>query len=304
MDSKLLKTFVTVANHSSFTGAAKELFIAQSAVSKHINQLERELGVQLFLRDTRMVRLTSAGESLYRDGVDILSKMDAAVSALRQNSPLRRGSLSIGVFSCLADEVVKLMRRFRTAYPDISVTLDWYEFGDLIRQLESGNLDLIFSIGFAVCNKPLLHYAPLCPGQLHVVVGRSSPLAGRSRLTLADLEEYSFFTMRPDVTPDGYMTQMRFFVERGFEPRNMVQHTSHETMLLQLQLHDDAYGFMGHFQYRSHPGVVFIPLDEDLGTSQDDYVMAAAWHANNQNPCVPLLVEQAREVFANAIPFP
>ena len=63
MDSKLLRTFVAVANHGSFTGAAKELYIAQSAVSKHINQLERELGAQLFLRDTRMVRLTAAGEA-------------------------------------------------------------------------------------------------------------------------------------------------------------------------------------------------------------------------------------------------
>ena len=57
MDSKLLKTFVTVANHSSFTDAAKELYIAQSAVSKHVTQLEKELGVQLFLRDTRICLL-------------------------------------------------------------------------------------------------------------------------------------------------------------------------------------------------------------------------------------------------------
>lgn len=301
MDSKLLKTFVTVANHSSFTGAAKELFIAQSAVSKHINQLEQELGVQLFLRDTRMVRLTAAGESLYRDGLEILAKMDAAVDNLRQNSTLRRGALSVGVFSCMADEVVAMVRDFQTSYPDISVALHWHEFGELLRQLETGDLDVIFSIGFAVHNKPLFHWAPLCPGQLDVVVGRHSPLADRSRLTLADLEDYSFFTMRPDVTPDGYMSQMRFFVERGFEPRNMVQHTSHESMLLQLQLHDEAYGFMGHFQYRNHPGVTFVPLDEDLGPGRDDYSMAAAWHANNQNPCVPLLVERAKELFKNEI---
>ena len=82
MDSKLLRTFVAVANHGSFTGAAKELYIAQSAVSKHINQLERELGAQLFLRDTRMVRLTAAGEGFYRDSVDILRRMDAARTAL------------------------------------------------------------------------------------------------------------------------------------------------------------------------------------------------------------------------------
>lgn len=83
MDSKLLRTFVAVANHGSFTGAAKELYIAQSAVSKHINQLERELGAQLFLRDTRMVRLTAAGEGFYRDSLDILRRMDAARTALQ-----------------------------------------------------------------------------------------------------------------------------------------------------------------------------------------------------------------------------
>ena len=116
MDSKLLRTFVAVANHGSFTGAAKELYIAQSAVSKHINQLERELGAQLFLRDTRMVRLTAAGEGFYRDSVDILRRMDAARTALQREQGGEHGRLALGAFSVVPTEIVALARRFHACW--------------------------------------------------------------------------------------------------------------------------------------------------------------------------------------------
>lgn len=296
MDVKLLKTFVAVANHSSFTGAAKELFIAQSAVSKHITQLERELEMQLFLRDTRMVRLTPAGESLYRDGLEILEKIDAAVANMKGNAPLHTGKLSVGVFSSLSGEVVDLLRQFQNQYPNITVTMDWHEFGELIRQLEAGELDVIFTVAFAIFQKPMLRWVPISkPAPLQVVVGRNSPLASKPAVYLSDLTGRPFFTMRPDITPDGYACQMAFFLESQFEPAHIVQHTSHESMLLQLQLHDDAFGLMRDYLYQEHPGVRFIPLLDDIGRWQDTYALSVAWHSNNENPCVPLLLSAAQQ---------
>ena len=297
MDSKHLRTFVAVANHSSFTGAAKELFIAQSAVSKHITQLEQELGVQLFLRDTRMVRLTDAGQQLYRDGVEILQRMDAALDHLRFGAVTQRGRLTVGVFSPLAGEVVELIRTFRSRYPDIDVVVEWQEFGQSIKMLEEGNLDVIFTMGFAVANKSTFHWAVVERGRLSVVVGRRSPLAGLDTISFSQLKGHRLFCMRPDVTADGYITQMALFMDRKFTPESITQYPNHESMLLQLQIHDDAYSLMVNYQYREHPGIAFVPLEDPIPQElRDRYALAAAWHYKNQNPGVSLLVELAKEV--------
>ena len=290
MDLKLLKTFVTVANHSSFTGAAKELYIAQSAVSKHITQLEKDLGVQLFLRDTRMVRLTAAGEGFYRDGVEILGRMEEAVARLRDPDRAVTGKLTVGAFSTLADEAVEALRAFRAAHPRVETVLDWYEFGDLIRRVEDGTVDIAFVIGFALTGRPQMRRRTVEKGRMSVLLGRHSPLADRSMLHLSDLAGRPYFTMHPNVTPDGYMNIMRFFSEKNFQPFEMVPHTSHESMILQLQVHDEAYGFMGEYLYRRHPGLAFVPLAGEDQPGGDGFDLVLMWRANNENPCIPALL--------------
>lgn len=297
MESKLLKTFVTVANHSSFTDAAKELYIAQSAVSKHITQLEKELGVQLFLRDTRMVRLTEAGERFYRDAAEILRQMEEAVARLKDPEGVTAGRLTAGAFSVLADEAVEVMRSFCAQYPRVEATLDWYEFGELIRRVEDGTVDVAFTIGFALEGRPHMRRKTMERGQLNVLLGAHSPLASRPFLRLSDLAGRPYYTMHPNVTPDGYMHIMRFFSEKNFQPHSMIPNTSHESMMLQLQVHDEGYGLMGDFLYRSHPGLVFLPLAEEDRPSGDAFDLVAMWRANNGNPCIPLLLSLVEKAY-------
>lgn len=292
MDDKLLKTFLAVANQGSFTGAAKELYLAQSAVSKHITQLEKELGVQLFFRDTRMVRLTQAGEQFYRDAADLLERMERSVAELRLGSgPSGRGRLRLGVFSVLSSEVVSMLRRFGAEHPSVDLSLDWFEFGELIRRLDDGDLDGVFTIGFELMDRPHLRSRRVARGRMYVLVGKQSPLAGQGQVRLSDLSQLTYYTMRPDVTPNGYANIMQFFGEQGFQPRVTHRQTSHESMMLQLQLHDDGYSFMGDFLYREHPGLVFLPLAEEDQPQGSAFDLVAAWHGRNENPCLRTLLE-------------
>ncbi len=292
MDIKLLKTFVTVANHSSFTDAAKELYIAQSAVSKHITQLEKELGVQLFLRDTRMVRLTAAGEAFYQDSADILRRLEEAVLRLTDPARAVTGRLTAGAFSVLADEAVETVRAFRSRHPGVETVLEWFEFGELIRRVEDGSVDVAFTIGFAADGKSQMRRKTLEKGRMSVLLGIRSPLAARESLRLSDLKGRPYYTMRPNVTPDGYMNIMRYFSEKGFQPGDMIPCSSHESMILELQLHDEGYGLMGEYQYRRHPGIVFVPMAEEDQPGGDSFDLVAMWRANNENPCIQALLDE------------
>src|SRR5204862_6268900 len=82
LDTRLLRAFVTVAEELNFTRAAERLLLAQQALSAQIRQLETRLGVRLFERTTRRVRLTAAGELLLPDARAVVQARDAGLQEL------------------------------------------------------------------------------------------------------------------------------------------------------------------------------------------------------------------------------
>src|SRR4051812_30166883 len=96
MELRQLRYFNAVAAQGSFTRAADELNLAQSAVSQQVRRLERELGVELLERTTRRVELTDAGEIVLTRATRILSEVDAVRSELDELRGLLRGSLVVG----------------------------------------------------------------------------------------------------------------------------------------------------------------------------------------------------------------
>lgn len=117
-----LKGFVAAARHLSFTKAALELSLSQSAVSRQVQGLEEQLGTALFLRTTRQLRLTPAGELLYRNASDMLARLAAVVDDITsaRQRPRVTVSASIG-FSALW--LVPRLSDFQGLHPDIGVRL-------------------------------------------------------------------------------------------------------------------------------------------------------------------------------------
>lgn len=83
MELEQLRIFLAVAECSSFTGAARRLFVSHSTTSRAVAALEAELGVRLFTRDRRSVELTEAGRVLRAEGGKLLQAADAAAAAVR-----------------------------------------------------------------------------------------------------------------------------------------------------------------------------------------------------------------------------
>ena len=291
-----LRTFVAVAEHGSFTDAAKERFIAQSAVSKHISALEQALDTQLLLRDTHTVRLTPAGEIFYQDCKEILRRMDLAVDHLTNPAGGASAHLSVAVFSVLSEHTVALVRAFLQDNPKVDLRLEWFEFGELIRRVEQGQIDIGVTIGFVADARPQMRRKTIEKGRMSVMLGARNPLASRESLRFQDLEGMPYFAMEPHVTPDGYVTIVRYFADRKF-PVNMISRGSHESTVLELQCRDDAFGMMGDFEYREHPGIVFVPLAEEDQPQGDSFDLVAMWRADNQNPCIPAFLAEIDRLY-------
>src|SRR6266508_872509 len=119
-----LRLLCELAERGSFSGAAEALDYTQSAVSKQVAALEREVGTQLVVREVRPVRLTPAGEALVRHAQTVLRGLAAAEAELEAIAALETGRVRIGTYSSVgATLVVQAVAAFRKRHPGVKLTL-------------------------------------------------------------------------------------------------------------------------------------------------------------------------------------
>ena len=147
-----LKVFRSVATLLSFTKAANELFISQPAISKHIQELEKEYGVQLFDRIGNRIQLTRAGQLMLDHAckiIDAYQNLDFDMKKLTEKSG---GELRIGASTTISQYVLpELIAEFRKLYPDIRLTLLSGNSHEIEDALAAGRIDLGMVEGIHLC---------------------------------------------------------------------------------------------------------------------------------------------------------
>lgn len=119
-----LKVFLEVAEHLSFTRAAKELYISQPAISKHIQELEAAYQVQLFNRQNGRITLTHQGEIFKGHAQEIIQKYEELSNTMQMLSGSFSGEIKIGASTTIAQYLISpLLADFITKFPDVHVTL-------------------------------------------------------------------------------------------------------------------------------------------------------------------------------------
>lgn len=200
VELRQLEHFVAVAQECHFTRAAKRLHIAQSGLSASIRSLERELGAPLFLRSTRQVQLTPAGQALLGEALRALSASNAAKDAVAAVQGLLRGRLSIGSLQCLhAVHVPTLLARFLSAHPGLEIRLRQGGSDELIELVRTGRLDVAFVSRPPSTRSPddvVIQALDSEPLALACALGH--PLARHEQVKLPDLAEEQFVDFPPD----------------------------------------------------------------------------------------------------------
>ncbi|HJE88837.1 LysR family transcriptional regulator [Rikenella microfusus] len=181
-----LKTFVSVARHRSFTRAARELFITQPAVTRHIKELEAQAGTTLFDRSGGGIALTKAGEAMLFHAEKILDsyrRMQFDMNLLTGNFS---GELRLGASSTIAQYVLPpCLARFSTRYPEIRLTLDTGNSRQMVQALFSRSIDLALVEGEA--RHAGIRYEPFMRDELVLVTGSRSAYAARETVTPQEL---------------------------------------------------------------------------------------------------------------------
>ena len=195
-----LRAFVAVAEELNFTRAAERLFLGQQAVSKTVQQLERELGVALLERTTREVRLTPAGAALLEDGREALATADAAFDRARRVGQGAAGRIDVGVSPAVGpgvrDAVVRVLR---AGAPDVSVALREVRPAQVAPLLRDRELDVV--LARTAPDTPDIDSAALTPTPTALYVPAGHRLAGASSVRIGDLDGERLLTWNPPGTP-------------------------------------------------------------------------------------------------------
>jgi LysR family transcriptional regulator, nitrogen assimilation regulatory protein len=143
MEIRQLRYFVAIADSGSFTKAAERVYVAQSALSHQLAQLEDELGVRLFSRSRRGVELTEAGQRFLPHAVSILRQVEESVVSARHGGQALTGKVVFGIPHSASNALaLPLLREVHGRHPGIELELTEELTGNLLRQLRAGQIQL------------------------------------------------------------------------------------------------------------------------------------------------------------------
>jgi len=194
-----LKVFVAVARERSFTRAAREFDLTQSAVSRCVRELEDAVELKLFDRTTRQVQLTHAGASLERRIGRLLDEIDLTLREERAAYEGHRGVVAVASNPVLSSGwVAQGLARCATAYPELTVTVEDQPQSGVLASVEYGEVDFgVVSLAAPLANDQL-HAQVMFTTPLHAVMPSTHPLARHASVAWAALHDWALVTLNAD----------------------------------------------------------------------------------------------------------
>ena len=260
MQFNQLRYVLEAADKKSFSAAAKSLFVSQPSLSQQIMNLEKELSIPLFIRHSKSVSLTEAGEYFVQSARRILNDTEQLKYSSLQTGTLKLGMLWIGGYLNLP----QLITDYHDRHPLVTCHLDVEGSKTLFHMLKARDLHAIFIIG---CEKQLLnqdlYYQKIMEDRYMAVISTDNPLSRRSILSISDLADQKIIlpskasAFRPDLE--------RLFIQNNISPSVLCE-TSQSDIVIQLASNNLAIGFSSNsIAVRlKNPGCKIVPLEVTL----------------------------------------
>jgi DNA-binding transcriptional LysR family regulator len=285
LENRHLRYFVEVARSLHVRRAAERLHIAQPALTQNIHQLESELGVELFHRESRHLRLTEAGQIFLAEAQLSLRQFDRAQKSAQRAARGEVGALVLGFQSTAGLSVVpNLLQNFRTKYPEVEVTL--IESGGTVqkRALRSGEIDigLVYALpdaGFA--------YRELEPESLVIVLPEDHSLAAKDSVAIAELAQEVFIlpsNSAAEVLRHAVMTEC---AAAGFQPKRVQEISTVQTALGLVSARFGISILPASVQVLVRRGVTLRPIRD----SRIQVGLTFLWMKDNRSPALANLVK-------------
>jgi DNA-binding transcriptional LysR family regulator len=283
VELRLLRYFVVVAEELHFGNAAARLYISQPSLSQQIKALEQQVGMPLFVRDSRGVQLTAAGTALLADARDVLERSERLGETVEQLRRGTSGTLRVGVPPGLPAHLLpQVVSPLRAEQPDARVTVRELPTPEQVAALNDGSLD--FGLVREPIDDPGLSRRCLLVEPLGVSLPVGHPLASRERVNLRELEGESFICFPRTWAPALHDSLVRVLLDASVQARfEQSEHLSTTQGMVAAGL---ALTFSAPPWLDGVEGIVWRPLAD----AHIEIRTSAAWRASNRTPLLQALV--------------
>ena len=292
MELRHLRYFVGVGEEQHFGRAAERLHIAQPALSRQIQDLERELGYALFERLPRGVRLTAAGKLYLDDARRILQDVQESKLRAERIAHGKAGTLRIGIATALSWHglVATSFREFRRSQPDVALELHHLLSIQQIEAIVSARLDAGFAASLIPLGKNLASWQ-FAEDRMVLAVPQGHPLTKRKRVRLRDLRNMPFVWFPRWANPVFYDRMMQACLRGGLSaPRIVQEATDRDTNLGLVQCRIGLSWQPETVRWNCPQGIVLVPV-VDMNVRLPFNLV---WKKDNSSPLLQKFVAQVQ----------
>ena len=290
MELRHLRYFNAVVENGGFARAARLLHVAQSAISGQVHDLEEELGVSLFDRSKRQIRLTYQGELFLEDARTVLASADSAVANVQRSLRGEVGTLTISFFAGGTGPFFPaIIKEFKHRYHDVQVSLVEMTTAMHHKALQSGTIDVAFTRPTPLSDAATLHFEVLHSDRLNAAMLKSHPLAKKRSIFIRDLADERFIVVDRNNAPFAFDKVISLCVVAGFSPR-IGTTASHAVGALALVEAGEGVAILASgWASFHHDELALIPLADR--TALIDLVIA--WAPQHENPVLRSFLDVA-----------
>lgn len=201
-----LRSFVAVAETEHISKAAASLYLTQAAVTQQVKHFQTAVGLQLFERDGRRIRLTDAGRAMAETCQAALRAVEVVDDSARSMRELQSGSIHVGASpTCASYYLPAHLAQFTRRYAAIRLDVVVAPTAELNRKVVAGSLDCALIEGEP---DPALDAVKLSPDELVLVAHRDHPLSHLRRVTPADLAKHRYMRRGPEFSAENDVRKM------------------------------------------------------------------------------------------------
>jgi DNA-binding transcriptional LysR family regulator len=272
MELLQLEYFRTVARLQHMTQAAKELNVAQPSLSLTITRLEKDLGVPLFDRQGRQIRLNRFGKAFLNRVDQVLSILEAGKRELRDMAGLQDGYISLATIHTMA--LPDILRTFRSKYPNVKFTVlhqtSQISTNSMIQLLEQGEIDLFITT--SPIQESGVKWEDLLTVDVSVIVPSNHRLAQKESVCLQELADEPFITNKRGNPFRNFIDE--YCKSAGFVP-NITFEIEDPSSIQGFVSAGLAVAFVPSYflKYRNYPNITSVKVDEP----GFQYTIAVAW---------------------------
>jgi DNA-binding transcriptional LysR family regulator len=291
-----LRYFIAVAEELNFSRAAQRMHMAQPPLSAAIRQLERDLGVDLFVRTTREVKLTDAGRAFLDGARRTLADAERATEDARRAAAGELGRLRLAYsWSTRFETLPALGRAFRTGHPGVELLAQEMWNARMPPAFASGSIDIALSLCPEIAAE--LELAPIRKERLIALLPEAHPLAREETIPLSALADEEIVLFPRDIAPRLHDAFMGIYRRAGFEPR-MRNESFHTGWDLGVLTEIPAAAVAPQTVAGGLPdGIVAVALSEPT----DSLETCLVWRSDNSSSVVAAFVEVARSTLTASV---